>query len=144
MGSSDGENERLAHPEFWDQRYTQAEGDQPTHEWFRTFSDLEPFFNKRLFKTRSPDINPRLLHLGSGDSVCLPLNEMCIRWKIREIDACNRTYRRGSGRRATRTNFALTSPKSLLISCPSDTLAWEVLNGNTRMSAIWTTSLTSQ
>ncbi|KAI1134591.1 S-adenosyl-L-methionine-dependent methyltransferase [Hypoxylon sp. FL0543] len=68
MGSSDEENERLARPEFWDQRYAQAEGDRPTHEWFRTFSDLESFFDRRLFNTQSPDANPRILHLGSGDS----------------------------------------------------------------------------
>ncbi|KAI2617867.1 S-adenosyl-L-methionine-dependent methyltransferase [Hypoxylon sp. NC1633] len=67
MGSSD-ENERLAHPEFWDQRYAQAEGDRPTHEWFRAFAELEPFFDQRLFKSRTPDSNPKILHLGSGDS----------------------------------------------------------------------------
>ncbi|KAL7622617.1 hypothetical protein AAE478_008130 [Parahypoxylon ruwenzoriense] len=68
MGSSDEDNERLAHPEFWDQRYAQAEGDQPTHEWFRNFGDLESFFDRRLFAVRKPDANPKLLHLGSGDS----------------------------------------------------------------------------
>ncbi|KAI0888519.1 S-adenosyl-L-methionine-dependent methyltransferase [Annulohypoxylon maeteangense] len=68
MGSSDEENARLAHPEFWDQRYGQANGDRPTHEWFRTFGDLDSFFNIRLFKNRNPDSKPKILHLGSGDS----------------------------------------------------------------------------
>lgn len=72
MGSSDEENERLAHPSFWDQRYAQAEGDRPTHEWFRNFAELEAFLDRRLFQTRSPNTNPRILHLGSGDSVCFP------------------------------------------------------------------------
>ncbi|KAI0017974.1 S-adenosyl-L-methionine-dependent methyltransferase [Xylariomycetidae sp. FL0641] len=65
---SDEANERLSHPDFWDSRYAQSEGDQPTHEWFRTFDDLEPFFTKNLFPTKPPAKHPNLLHLGSGDS----------------------------------------------------------------------------
>jgi hypothetical protein len=66
---NDQEVERLAHPEFWDERYSTAETDAPTHEWFRTFDDLLPFFEANLFAPRGPSTNPKILHLGSGDSV---------------------------------------------------------------------------
>ncbi|TPX15038.1 uncharacterized protein E0L32_004868 [Thyridium curvatum] len=68
---SDDENELLAHPEFWDARYSNApegEGHAPTHEWFRTYQDLELFFRKHLVEWRAPETNPRIVHLGSGDS----------------------------------------------------------------------------
>ncbi|CAJ2504756.1 Uu.00g121500.m01.CDS01 [Anthostomella pinea] len=68
MAPSDDENEKLSHADFWNQRYAEAEGDQPTHEWFRSFQDLEAFFDQKLFGTRPPETAPRLLHLGSGDS----------------------------------------------------------------------------
>lgn len=71
--SPSNENERLAHPEFWDARYSNApEGeDAPTHEWFRTYQDLEAFFQNHLVKWRAPETNPRIVHLGSGDSVSM-------------------------------------------------------------------------
>lgn len=71
---SDDENELLAHPEFWDARYSNApegEGHAPTHEWFRTYQDLELFFRKHLVEWRAPETNPRIVHLGSGDSVSM-------------------------------------------------------------------------
>ncbi|KAI2466295.1 S-adenosyl-L-methionine-dependent methyltransferase [Annulohypoxylon bovei var. microspora] len=99
MGSSDSENERLAHPEFWDQRYAQADGDRPTHEWFRTFGDLESFFNQRLFKTRNPDSNTKILHLGSGDSdVPVGLwergykNQLCVDFSTIVVDLMSKRH----------------------------------------------------
>ncbi|KAM0273514.1 hypothetical protein ACHAQH_008310 [Verticillium albo-atrum] len=65
---SDQELEKLAHPEFWDERYSTAEADTPTHEWFRTFDELLPFLEGNLFGSRGPLTNPKILHLGSGDS----------------------------------------------------------------------------
>ncbi|CAK7213641.1 hypothetical protein SBRCBS47491_001874 [Sporothrix bragantina] len=78
-------DEVLSHAEFWDGRYAEAKkGDgqtetttdnasssAPTHEWFRTYSDLEPFLQKVLFDRPgcTPTDNPRILHLGCGDSV---------------------------------------------------------------------------
>ncbi|KAK1461409.1 hypothetical protein CMEL01_14363 [Colletotrichum melonis] len=62
------EAEALATPEFWNRRYTKSDGSHPTHEWFRTFEALEPFFEKHLFSQRRPDTSPRIMHLGSGDS----------------------------------------------------------------------------
>lgn len=65
---NDEEVEKLVYPEFWDQRYIHSAGDEPTHEWYRTFEDLAPFFVK-LYEAYGPETNPKLLHLGSGDSV---------------------------------------------------------------------------
>ncbi|KAK0614797.1 Endothelin-converting enzyme 2 [Lasiodiplodia hormozganensis] len=62
------EAEALATPGYWDDRYLQSDGENPTHEWFRSFEALEPFFTRHLFEPRSADKNPRILHLGSGDS----------------------------------------------------------------------------
>ncbi|KAK1625046.1 S-adenosyl-L-methionine-dependent methyltransferase [Colletotrichum phormii] len=62
------EAEALTTPEFWDRRYTKSDGSNPTHEWFRTFKALEPFFEKHLFSKRHPNTSPRIMHLGSGDS----------------------------------------------------------------------------
>jgi hypothetical protein len=68
--TSAAEAAKLGHAEFWDERYAKAEdGSKPTHEWFRDFQSLEPFFAKHLFETRTIESNPRILHLGSGDSV---------------------------------------------------------------------------
>lgn len=64
----DDENERLAHADYWDDRYAEKEGDQ-LHEWFRSFQDLEEFFTRHLFEAYPAEKTPRILHLGSGDSV---------------------------------------------------------------------------
>lgn len=70
MPSSEEEAQALGHSEFWDARYKNAEGDKPTHEWFRAFGELEPFFEKHLFQGRGEEgKKSRILHLGSGDSV---------------------------------------------------------------------------
>ncbi|KAH6627217.1 hypothetical protein B0J18DRAFT_426811 [Chaetomium sp. MPI-SDFR-AT-0129] len=64
----------LGRPEYWDEHYSKSDGEQPTHEWFRSFEDLEDFFHQNLFTapglTAADD--PLILHLGSGDSV-IPL-----------------------------------------------------------------------
>ena len=77
MPSSTDEAQALGHSEFWDQRYAKADGTKPTHEWFRAFEDLEPFFKKHLFdKTMEAGKDGKILHLGSGDSVGLPIMEL--------------------------------------------------------------------
>lgn len=67
------EDQALSRPDFWDKRYAQGDGEQPTHEWFRSYKDLEPFLRSNLFEGKgfTPSDNPLILHLGSGDSVCL-------------------------------------------------------------------------
>ncbi|KAL8921898.1 MAG: hypothetical protein Q9208_005502 [Pyrenodesmia sp. 3 TL-2023] len=66
---SDAETRRLAHPEYWDDRYAEKAGpDQRVHEWLRSFDDLEPFLDRHLFQVRRPETAPKILHLGSGDS----------------------------------------------------------------------------
>lgn len=89
------ENDRqLSHSEYWDSRYVVSDGENPTHEWFRSFQTLQPFFQKNLFDVRDPatGADPYILHLGSGDSVSdckiiLSLN--------RCADALCRTYQLG-------------------------------------------------
>ncbi|KAJ4384262.1 hypothetical protein N0V86_001109 [Didymella sp. IMI 355093] len=44
------EGAALGHASFWDERYSKAgDSTEPTHEWFRDFASLEPFFEKHLF-----------------------------------------------------------------------------------------------
>jgi hypothetical protein len=59
----------LSTSEYWDKRYAQADGENATHEWFRSFSALLPFLQTNLFDARPVDQKPKILHLGSGDSV---------------------------------------------------------------------------
>ncbi|KAL8836219.1 MAG: hypothetical protein Q9170_002996 [Blastenia crenularia] len=65
---SDAETKRLAHPEYWDDRYAEVGSGKVVHEWFRSFNDLELFFDRYLFQVRGPQTTPKILHLGSGDS----------------------------------------------------------------------------
>lgn len=68
------EGAALGHASFWDERYSKAgDSTEPTHEWFRDFASLELFFEKHLFANRKADTKPEILHLGSGDSVCVPM-----------------------------------------------------------------------
>ena len=69
MVMSEEEISALKNPEYWDERYSKAEGDEPTHEWFRSYSDLKPFFTKHLFEKYNAAKDPLILHLGAGDSV---------------------------------------------------------------------------
>lgn len=61
------EDQALSRADYWDGRYTDGHG----HEWFRTFKDLESFFYTNLVGTKefAPQIDPLIVHLGSGDSV---------------------------------------------------------------------------
>jgi hypothetical protein len=66
-----GEEQDLSYAEFWDERYANADDDKPTHEWLRGFDALESFFDKHLFKARGDEGRTgKVMHLGSGDSVC--------------------------------------------------------------------------
>lgn len=69
MSKADKDAQALAHAEFWNERYDKSDGSGPTHEWFRSYSDLQPFLGKHLFETFPPAQSPRILHLGAGDSV---------------------------------------------------------------------------
>lgn len=64
----DQENKRLAYADYWDDRYTETEDGQ-LHEWFRSFNDLDEFFTRHLYDVYPSATVPRILHLGSGDSV---------------------------------------------------------------------------
>lgn len=65
---SNAETKRLAYSEYWNHRYSEVGFDEQVHEWFRSFNDLESFFDRHLFRPRGPETVPRILHLGSGDS----------------------------------------------------------------------------
>lgn len=65
------EAKAIGTPEYWDVRYAQSDGQNPTHEWVKTFEALEPFLKERLYPVKPAESNPRVLHLGSGDSVQL-------------------------------------------------------------------------
>ncbi|KAI4864092.1 S-adenosyl-L-methionine-dependent methyltransferase [Hypoxylon rubiginosum] len=65
---ADEELRRLTHADYWDERYSKVGPDQQLHEWFRSFGDLEEFFDRNLFQLRAPETAPSILHLGSGDS----------------------------------------------------------------------------
>ncbi|KAH8159720.1 hypothetical protein CIB48_g8527 [Xylaria polymorpha] len=65
---SDEELAILAEPGYWDSQYNKTQSGQQLHEWFRSFADLEDFLKLSLFQAHSAESNPRILHLGSGDS----------------------------------------------------------------------------
>jgi hypothetical protein len=65
----DEEGKALATAEYWDSRYAQSNGEDPTHEWFRSYEALEPFFKENLFATQPAEKVPKIVHLGTGDSV---------------------------------------------------------------------------
>ena len=66
---SDEEGKRLADPSYRDSRYANVGPDEQVHEWFKSFKDLESFLDSYLFQARGPETAPKILHLGSGDSV---------------------------------------------------------------------------
>jgi len=70
----DKDPKELAYPEYWDQRYASAERESKdgsaalaSFEWFRTFANLRPFFEKHL---PAASVGCYILHLGCGNSVC--------------------------------------------------------------------------
>ncbi|RYO79132.1 hypothetical protein DL763_009399 [Monosporascus cannonballus] len=71
---------QLSHPKYWDGKYADTAEDAQLHEWFRTFDELKRFLDKNLFQARRPETNPRILHLGSGDST-IPYDLSELRYK---------------------------------------------------------------
>lgn len=69
------EDQELSLAEYWDGRYAnaEAEAEAPTHEWFRSFGHLLPYLERNLLKVAgfTAQDDPRILHLGSGDSVSI-------------------------------------------------------------------------
>jgi hypothetical protein len=69
--------EEFAFPGYWDKRYLEEikrstnlkEATVESFEWFKTFEKLRPFFSKHLLP---PPNTCHILHLGCGNSVCLP------------------------------------------------------------------------
>ena len=70
MTSSDAT--ALTTAEFWDEYYTKSgDGQEPVHEWLRSFAELEEFLRPALLDVPglSGQDSPLIVHLGSGDSV---------------------------------------------------------------------------
>lgn len=65
------EDQALSRADYWDGRYQESDGETAVHEWFRGFTQLEPFFQKNLISRPNftPQDDPFIIHLGSGDSV---------------------------------------------------------------------------
>ncbi|KAK5111351.1 hypothetical protein LTR62_005191 [Meristemomyces frigidus] len=58
--------EELAHPEYWDKRYSGDDDDAKVYDWLRRFHTIKPFLLKHLPAPESN--NAKILHLGSGNS----------------------------------------------------------------------------
>ncbi|KAK9469218.1 S-adenosyl-L-methionine-dependent methyltransferase [Lipomyces arxii] len=59
------EVDRLQTKEYWDRRY-QKDDENSTFDWFKTFTDLEPFFRQHIEWDESPNL--KLVMLGCGNS----------------------------------------------------------------------------
>jgi len=70
----------LAHPKYWDERYTaeqkvgrdDEQKELGSYEWFRNFDELRPFLIKNLPATST---RCHILHLGCGNSVITSLSQ---------------------------------------------------------------------
>lgn len=60
--------EELAHPEYWNDRYTETAKTEDKYDWLRSFDAIRPFLVKHLPKSED---GPRVLQLGCGNSVKL-------------------------------------------------------------------------
>lgn len=58
--------QEFATPEFWDVHYTTET--KPSYEWLRSYH-LEPLFLNYLPSATENEANPKILHLGCGNSV---------------------------------------------------------------------------
>ena len=84
--SADEESQALSTASYWDARYAKSDGSNPTHEWFKSFTALEPFLQTHLLSAKTGrDRDSRILHLGSGDSTipydlarCGFRNQLCV------------------------------------------------------------------
>ncbi|KAK3298654.1 S-adenosyl-L-methionine-dependent methyltransferase [Chaetomium fimeti] len=126
--------EALTKPEYWDEHYTKSDGQAPTHEWFRSFADLEEFFQTSLFEApgRTVADDPVILHLGSGDSV-IPLEfdsrgyrrQVCVDFSPRIVEMMTERHRDVSGiewRRMDVRNMAEVADKSIGVAFDKGTL----------------------
>lgn len=76
--------EELAHPEYWDARYSAENEDARVYDWLRKFGTIRPFLEKHLPKPTQHG-GPKILHLGSGNSVRIAVKtSMYILWGLSE------------------------------------------------------------
>jgi hypothetical protein len=62
--------EELAHPEYWNDRYTTKAATGDKYDWLRSLQATKPFLKKHLPNSQ---VEPRILQLGYGNSVGEPL-----------------------------------------------------------------------
>lgn len=60
---------KLGSSSYWNSEYSICAIEASSHEWFRTFEEIWPWMAKYIINRLPPELNPRLLHLGCGDSV---------------------------------------------------------------------------
>jgi len=82
--ASNEEQAALTYAAYWDEHYSQPQSAQ-THEWYRSFDDLEPFFERNLFTSpgHTPQNDTLVMHLGSGGST-IPV-DLAARGYIRQL-----------------------------------------------------------
>ncbi|KAK6441300.1 hypothetical protein LTR95_002467 [Oleoguttula sp. CCFEE 5521] len=103
MGA-DEKGKALATPEYWNSRYEKSASDQPTHEWFRSFEALKPFLEPHLYVPFPAENNPRIVHLGSGDSTVPAdlgkrgyVNQLCVDFSQIVVDLMSKRHECISG-----------------------------------------------
>lgn len=60
--------EELAFAKYWDERYAKPDAEE-SFEWFKSYVNLKGFLKKWLPKVEAQNEQPKILHLGCGNSV---------------------------------------------------------------------------
>ncbi|KAF3938945.1 hypothetical protein ABW19_dt0201858 [Dactylella cylindrospora] len=63
--SSNDKLEELAHPNYWDDRYTSP--DEDSYEWFKSYDQIRGLIEKHI-----PDTESSIINLGCGNSLLSP------------------------------------------------------------------------
>jgi len=79
-GEREPKPEALGFAEYWNKRYNidktikseevagDPKSDLPSYDWFRSYTSIKPFLQKHMPPAVAEQ--PRILHLGCGNSVC--------------------------------------------------------------------------
>lgn len=80
-------------PEHQVDRYFTASHEDQSRQYFQIFGGLEPFVKKHLIDPCPPGVDPRILHLGAGDST-VPIdlarfgyqNQVCVDFSTKVVE----------------------------------------------------------
>lgn len=113
--------EELAHPEYWDKRYSSREEDK--YDWLRTFSTIRPFLEKYLPEASTA---PKILQLGCGNSVRQPYTDGQKHVNLMNIlaDCPRRHYQKTFMTSPTTTKRTSTSLPSSSKTCKPSIQKW--------------------